>query len=109
MAGPLFFRRCLTTHGPLAEIPRRMQRRSAVQCDGSFLGGVPSLPSMMTWRIMVGLRQDNHSTLSPDFGARFQLLWMFPLTSGRHTLAIGCLGNWSDEVEFYWDSTTVKR
>jgi hypothetical protein len=74
---------------------------------GSFLGGVPSLPSMMTWRIMVALRQDNHGTMSPDFGARFRFPRTFPLTPGHHTLAIRCLGNWSDEVEFYWESATV--
>jgi hypothetical protein len=62
---------------------------------------------MMTWRIMVGLRQDNHGTMSPDFGTRFQLQWLFPLTPGHHKLAIRCLGNWSDEVEFYCESATV--
>ena len=74
---------------------------------GSFLGGEPRLQPMESWRIMVALRQESHGTSSSDFGARFQLLWTFPLTPGRHTLAIRCLGNWSDELEFYWESASV--
>ena len=74
---------------------------------GSFLGGEPRLQPMESWRIMVALRQESHGTSSSDFGARFQLLWTFPLTPGHHTLAIRCLGNWSDEVEFYWESASV--
>jgi hypothetical protein len=45
--------------------------------------------------------------MSPDFGARLRSPWSFPLGPGHHTLAIRCLGNWSDELEFYWESATV--
>ena len=37
---------------------------------GSFLGGEPRLQPMQTWRIVVTLRQDNHATMSPDFGVK---------------------------------------
>jgi hypothetical protein len=79
---------------------------------GGFAGvfhSEPFLQPTQTWRWMVALQQDNHGTTTSGFAARFQLLWTFPLTSGHHALSIRCLGNWSDEVEFYWDSTTVKR
>jgi len=72
-----------------------------------FVVAEPSLEPTQAWRIMIGLRQDSHGTSSSDFGARFQLLWAFPLTPGHHTLVIRCLGNWSDDVELHWESASV--
>jgi hypothetical protein len=74
---------------------------------GSFLGGEPILEPMQTWRIMVGLRQGNNGTMSPDFGAILRSPEAFPLTPGRHTIAFRCIDNWSDDVEFYWENATV--
>jgi hypothetical protein len=65
-----------------------------------LMGGEPFLEPMQTWRnIKVGLGQDNPRLLGAVLGSP----WV-PLAPGHHTLAIRCLGNWSDEVEFYWES-----
>src|SRR4051812_14236989 len=37
-------------------------------------------------------------------GARVRQGWRLPIDSGRHRLAVECLGEWSDEITFAWSS-----
>lgn len=115
--GPAFMLHCVNT-GPVAAPVFQVIREMALRVDGTvhtltgaiggvFAGGEPILEPMQTWRIMVGLRQGNTGTMTADFGASIRSPWFFPLAPGRHTLAIRCLGNWSDDVEFYWESATI--
>ena len=76
---------------------------------GSFLGGEPLFVPSERWRMMVGLRQGLIGTMSANFGAVLRTPWVLPLTAGRHSVAVRCVGNWSDEVEFWWESAVVPK
>jgi hypothetical protein len=76
------------------------EKRQQLICHPFFNRGRPGA----SWSAC-GPRQPRHR--GPGLRSGFPFKLMFPLTPGRHTLAIRCLGNWSDEVEFYWESASV--
>lgn len=61
------------------------------------------------WHTMIGLRQAVLGTMSPNFGAVLRSPWLFPMEAGLHRVAFRCAGNWSDDVEMYWETATVPR
>jgi ketosteroid isomerase-like protein len=70
---------------------------------GSFLGGPPVFLAGQSVRVMIPLKQRSGATWSADLGAVLRSPWTIPLQPGQHTLAVRCLGNWSDELDFYWE------
>jgi hypothetical protein len=117
--GPAFMLECLNTSGsaiPATELIQEIALKVDEQpyertggIGGSFLGGMPVFESGERWRVMIGLRQKPTGTKSPDFGAALRSPWNLVLIAGTHTIAFRCLGNWSKEIEFYWESATVSH
>jgi hypothetical protein len=117
--GPAFMLECLNTSAAAIRAPELI-REIALRVDGklyehtgglsgSFLGGIPVFEPGQSWRVMLGLRQGSAGTKSSDFGAVLRIPWLLPLEAGRHTIAVRCAGNWSEETEFYWENAIVPR
>jgi hypothetical protein len=58
-----------------------------------------------TWRGILTLRQSERGESPPvSFGAMVRSGRRFPLSSGRHTIAVQCGPEWSSDVAFYWEA-----
>lgn len=116
--GPAFFISCRNdTTAPLNSGLSRW--RSGVRVDG---GAVPEPPGGelgpgLTTEVgpgesrdgILGLAQRTVTYYPPvKFGARVRWWRLFPLTDGRHTIAVQCGSVWSDDLEFYWDSDRAR-
>jgi len=59
------------------------------------------------WHGIIALRQSQRPFFpSPKFGALVRSARVVPLKEGKHTLAVQCLGVWSDDFVFYWETET---
>jgi hypothetical protein len=68
-------------------------------------GGSTPIASGEVWRGMVVLLQTSTgNTPSQRAGEVVRLSRIVPLTNGRHSLAVRCRGNWSEDAFFYWVS-----
>ncbi len=92
------------------------QTRSGIRIDGAVLDeqtqvsmGVTSvvLPGG-TWRELIELRQPtprapSGSGSATSWGVIMRMHMVVPLSSGRHAIAVRCLGVWSAYLAFYWE------
>lgn len=92
---------------------RPMGLRIATKLDGNVIesrGGGGSvgpepLGPAQSWKVMIVLRQKDSTNGAGQnhLGERRQVLVSLPMTIGLHRLAFRCAGNWSEEIEFYWN------
>jgi hypothetical protein len=87
--------------------------RSAIRIDGTVLdeqgrigpGLTMDIPPGGTWRGIIELRQavprTSHATA---LGANVRMPTVVPLSAGRHTISVRCVGVWSTDLPFYWET-----
>src|SRR5437763_1417236 len=104
-AGPAFFAECRNTTGATASSDSEtwVLSRSAVRVDGRILdepNGGRVGPGLTTnvdpggrWRGIIELRQSAAGdSLAVAFGALVRMPLLVPLSVGRHTIAVRCVG-----------------
>jgi len=69
---------------------------------GGSVGGGQLQPGQ-SWKIKLELYQGSSGPSDPDLGARLSITYPYTLTAGRHVIAFRCAGNWTEEIEFYWN------
>ena len=68
------------------------------------------IPPGQTWRGIVTLYQERPTSgPAPVFDARVRGGRLWPLASGRHTIAIQCGDRWSEEFVFYWEPEAERQ
>ena len=111
--GPTFVLQCVNTSktpivGDVGPDGLRVDGKVLMREGGiiaSFIGGTPTFRPGDTWRVIVPLSQGNTGRgRSSGAGVNYRAGWTLPLQSGRHTVAMRCAGNWTNEIDFCWDS-----
>lgn len=112
--GPAFFIECRNfTSTALSSASRDwVESRDAVRIDGLTLaesGGLigPGLSQPIApggiWRGIVEFRPTPGGTaFAVALGANVRMPLIEPLEPGRHVIAVRCLGEWSDDLRFFW-------
>lgn len=111
--GPAFLIDCVNTTGrttssgsdvwPLTLSAIRLDGRVLVD-EGGRMGPGLSTPvkSGDTWRGIVELWQAPQGvSRAVAFGAMVRAPFLLPIDAGRHTIAVRCAGEWSDDVAFF--------
>lgn len=112
--GPAFLIECRNTTGaPLSSGSMFWALdQDDVRIDGTVLAPQGRMgPGLMseiapggTWRGIIELRQAEPRTgYAVALGANTRSALVVPLTPGRHTIAVRCGDEWSDDVSFYWE------
>jgi hypothetical protein len=109
--GPAFFIQCRNTSGQILSSGAKVWRE-AIRIDGALVpeafergpGLTMDVPPGKTWRGILSLRQ-SHSSYYPavKFDAMVRSVRDVPLEEGKHTIAVQCGGEWSDDFTFYWE------
>ncbi len=112
--GPAFFVECRNTTGGTVSSAHVMWA-SSLRIDSEVLPdevhGLPGLrtdiPPGEVWRGIVALRQSQRPFYpGPKFGALLRSTRTALLTQGKHTIAVQCGHEWSEEFSFYWETET---
>jgi hypothetical protein len=112
--GPAFFVECRNTTGETVSSGHVMWA-SSVRIDGKLLPALRELPGLRTdvlpgevWRGIIALRQSKRPFLpAPKFGALQRAVRTASLSEGKHSIAVQCGGEWSEEFSFYWETETL--
>ena len=112
--GPAFFVDCRNASGRTLSSGAAIWTRSVridgklVPDDGHALQGLTmEVPPGEFWRGIIVFPQSQRPFLSgPTFGALSRRDRPVPLSEGKHTIAVQCGGEWSDEISFYWETET---
>lgn len=109
--GPAFFVECGNTTGQVRSSgdiiwarTLRIDGKTAQPDYGMGPGLTTEVSPAGTWRGIIALRQSHQTYFPPvKFGALVRMAPVWPLSSGRHTIAALCPGGWSDDLGFHWE------
>jgi hypothetical protein len=121
--GPAFFVECRNTTGETVSSAHVMWA-SSLRIDGKLLpnevhagsgrfqnelpGLRTDIPRGEVWRGIIGLRRSQRPFLpAPKFGALLRAVRTASLSQGKHSIAVQCGREWSEEFSFYWETETV--
>jgi len=66
-------------------------------------GGSTPMPSGQLWKgVVVLLQIETGRSPGERVGEVVRHSRVVPLSNGKHTFAVRCRGNWSDDVPFFW-------
>jgi hypothetical protein len=106
--GPTFMIDCRNTSaapmGPTGlRIAAKLDGKVIDSVGGGGSVGPEGLEPAHSWKVMIVMRQDSNNAQQNHLDEQRRITWALPVTIGQHRIAFRCAGNWSEEIDFYWN------
>jgi hypothetical protein len=88
-------------------LPNEVHAGSGRWSQNELPGLRTNVPPGEVWSGIIALRQSQRPFLpAPKFGALLRTVRTASLTQGKHSIAVQCGREWSEEFSFYWETET---